>query len=59
MTIGNKVRVFDNGAVRYGTIVAFLTKEETEMCGMWGQCIKARMDDTGEDEEFTYDWEEV
>lgn len=54
---GKRVRVYINEDVRYGTIVDFLTKEETKQCAMFGQLIKARMDDTGLEEEFTYDWE--
>lgn len=53
---GKRVRVVDNGKIRYGIIISSLTKEETDKCSMFGQLIKAKMDDTEQDEEFTYGW---
>lgn len=57
MMIGSKVKIVDNGTVRYGTVVDFLSKEDTEKCMMFGQLIKVRMDDTGVDEESQFNWE--
>ena len=56
---GKRIKVEENGIVRYGTIVEALSKEETAMCSMFGQLVKAKMDDTGELEEFTYGYEQV
>lgn len=51
---GKRVKVMYNGTVRHGTVMDFLTKEETELCLMYGQLIKVKMDDTGKEEEFNY-----
>lgn len=55
--IGKRVKVVDNGVVRYGTIVDFLTKQECKKCMMYGQLIFTKMDDTGKEEELLYDYE--
>ena len=55
--IGKRVRVVDNGTVRYGTIAALLSREETSKCLMPGQLITAIMDDTRKAEKFSYGWE--
>lgn len=57
MMIGSRVKIVDNGTTRYGTVVDFLSKENTKKCMMFGQLIRARMDDTGADEEFQFNWE--
>lgn len=51
---GKRVKVMCNGSIRRGTVIDFLTKEETELCLMYGQLIKVKMDDTGKEEEFNY-----
>lgn len=54
---GVRVKITDNGLTRYGTVTVVLSKEETRQCCMYGHLIKARMDDTGKEEEFAYAWE--
>ena len=55
--VGKRVRVFDDCMVRYGTITQCLSKQETKECMMFGRIIKAKMEDTGKEEEFLYGWE--
>ena len=52
--IGKRVRVFEDDRIRYGVITDCLSKEETAACMMYGHLIKAKMDDTGAEEEFLY-----
>lgn len=51
---GKRVKVMCNGSIRHGTVIDFLAKGETELCLMYGQLIKVKMDDTGKEEEFNY-----
>ena len=54
-----RIKVIENDVERYGTAVDFLSKEDTKACAMFGHLIAAKMDDSGEIEEFTYGWEWV
>lgn len=55
--VGKRVRILEENTIRYGTVIDSLSKTETVECMMFGHLIKARMDDTGLEEEFLYGWE--
>ena len=55
MEIGMRVRL-DNG--KEGNVTAYLTKEETKECLMYGQWIQVQLDD-GSTEEHCYGYEPV
>ena len=60
--IGKRIKVRLQGfheVLRYGTIVECLTENASAMRSMFGVHVKAKMDDTGELEEFTYGYELV
>lgn len=54
LVVGSRVRCLDTN--KEGTIIDFLTKEETKECLMFGQLVKIKLDD-GSIEERSYDYE--